>query len=390
MNIFFHSGINLDLSLSEIKSIFENQLNMESILIDKRNHIIGLEINLTDKQIIEIQNRLGWTIKISRNLGHFNSEDIQKAIIDALAEAKNNKEWKLRIWLNSYTNRIEVRKLLMSAKRGIKSIRFLNNNFKNIESVVTKKQILDKDWIEINILEMENVFYISKTIWIQDIQAYSLRDYDKPRRDAKVWMLPPKLAQILINLSWERESLWDPFCGLWVIPIEAYLMWFEKIIYSDVNSLMVESTEENLNWVQVNPLLKIENWKLKIENFTNDVTKFVKLQTNTVVTEWYLWTPISNFAYAKHIDETDRLLSRIWEEALENFYTNNIKTIVFCLPAFAQANNKIQFLVKSLEKIKQSKYTLLDLSNHERSTLLYRKEKQFVYREIFKLKLKAQ
>ena len=363
---------------------------MESILIDKRNHIIGLEINLTDKQIIEIQNRLGWTIKISRNLGHFNSEDIQKAIIDALAEAKNNKEWKLRIWLNSYTNRIEVRKLLMSAKRGIKSIRFLNNNFKNIESVVTKKQILDKDWIEINILEMENVFYISKTIWIQDIQAYSLRDYDKPRRDAKVWMLPPKLAQILINLSWERESLWDPFCGLWVIPIEAYLMWFEKIIYSDVNSLMVESTEENLNWVQVNPLLKIENWKLKIENFTNDVTKFVKLQTNTVVTEWYLWTPISNFAYAKHIDETDRLLSRIWEEALENFYTNNIKTIVFCLPAFAQANNKIQFLVKSLEKIKQSKYTLLDLSNHERSTLLYRKEKQFVYREIFKLKLKAQ
>jgi len=59
MNIFFHSGINLDLSLIEIKSIFNNKIKDEQIIIDHRNNIISIELELSDEEIINLQNKLG-------------------------------------------------------------------------------------------------------------------------------------------------------------------------------------------------------------------------------------------------------------------------------------------------------------------------------------------
>ncbi|MGB2111367.1 MAG: hypothetical protein ACPHY8_06160 [Patescibacteria group bacterium] len=45
----------------------------------------------------------------------------------------------------------------------------------------------------------ENI-YFGASIWVQDIYAYSKRDYSKDR-DMQVGMLPPKLSQMMINLS---------------------------------------------------------------------------------------------------------------------------------------------------------------------------------------------
>ncbi len=371
----------------EIKSIFNNKIKDEQIIIDHRNNIISIELELSDEEIINLQNKLGWTIKISKKVEDENSDSLQSLINNLLAVSKKNKEWKLRIWINSFTKRVQVKKLLMWAKREIKSIRFLNNNFKNIESIVTKKQILDKNWIELNIIEIDTNILVSKTISVQDIESYSERDFQKPKRDARVWMLPPKLAQILINLSWAKDSIWDPFCGLWVIPIEAHLMWLTKIVYSDLHQEMVESTQKNLEWLKDHHLYKNDSLDIAYESFVNDVCNFKNVEVSTVVSEWYLWMPISNFAWRNHIEITDNLLSNIWKHALENFSENKIKTLVFCLPAFAQESGKIEFLRKTLEIIKQSKYTLLDLSDHLRRTLLYRKNNQFVYREILKLEL---
>ncbi len=42
---------------------------------------------------------------------------------------------------------------------------------------------------------------IAQTVKVQDIDAYARRDRLRPKRDAKVGMLPPKLAQIIINLA---------------------------------------------------------------------------------------------------------------------------------------------------------------------------------------------
>ena len=42
---------------------------------------------------------------------------------------------------------------------------------------------------------------VAQTTKIQDIEAYAARDQARPKRDARVGMLPPKLAQIILNLA---------------------------------------------------------------------------------------------------------------------------------------------------------------------------------------------
>jgi hypothetical protein len=42
---------------------------------------------------------------------------------------------------------------------------------------------------------------------LQDFESYSKRDYGRPARDPRTGSLPPKLAQILINLAEPNKIL---------------------------------------------------------------------------------------------------------------------------------------------------------------------------------------
>ncbi len=95
---------------------------------------------------------------------------------------------------------------------------------------------------------------VAKTIYVQDIGAYTLRDRGRPRRDTRNGMLPPKLAQTMINLTrgacqlTRPTNLLDPFCGTGVILQEAGLMGLATY-GSDNNPRMIEYTQTNLDWL---------------------------------------------------------------------------------------------------------------------------------------------
>lgn len=95
---------------------------------------------------------------------------------------------------------------------------------------------------------------VAKTIYVQDINAYTLRDRGRPRRDTRNGMLPPKLAQTMINLArgacqlTRPTNLLDPFCGTGVILQEAGLMGLTTY-GSDNNPRMIEYTQTNLDWL---------------------------------------------------------------------------------------------------------------------------------------------
>lgn len=95
---------------------------------------------------------------------------------------------------------------------------------------------------------------VAKTICVQDIGAYTLRDRGRPRRDTRNGMLPPKLAQTMINLArgacqlTRPTNLLDPFCGTGVILQEASLMGLTTY-GSDNNPRMIEYTQTNLDWL---------------------------------------------------------------------------------------------------------------------------------------------
>ena len=90
-----------------------------------------------------------------------------------------------------------------------------------------------------------------RVIGVQDIDTYTARDQARPARDAKVGMLPPKLAQILINLCGPLpadSTILDPFCGTGVVLQEALLMGY-RAYGTDLSKRMVKYTERNLKWL---------------------------------------------------------------------------------------------------------------------------------------------
>jgi len=98
---------------------------------------------------------------------------------------------------------------------------------------------------------------------VQDVEGYSERDYNRPSRDAKVGMTPPKLAQIMINLAGlkDGDTVYDPFCGVGTIMQEALLNDY-RVIGSDANSAQVENCRSNLSWISKKYILKHPDYKI--------------------------------------------------------------------------------------------------------------------------------
>lgn len=135
----------------------------------------------------------------------------------------------------------------MLAKMG-RSARVVPNKEAALSSATSfHNKLFDKTKIEL--IKHGKDFY--RVIGVQDIDAYVKRDQARPARDAKVGMLPPKLAQILINLCGDLPKgsvLLDPFCGTGVVLQEAALMGYTPY-GTDVNERMVEYTKRNLEWL---------------------------------------------------------------------------------------------------------------------------------------------
>ena len=139
---------------------------------------------------------------------------------------------------------------------------------------------------------------LCRTIFVQDIDAYTFRDRRRPRRDAHNGMLPPKLAQTMINLAvgaaklaTDNVNILDPFCGTGVVLQEAALMNYQ-IYGTDLNPQMIDNTRVNMDW-----LAKTHHVNNAAKLAVGDATNF-NWQTwakpaviNVVAAETYLGKP---------------------------------------------------------------------------------------------------
>lgn len=102
---------------------------------------------------------------------------------------------------------------------------------------------------KVELIKLDDAWY--RVVGVQNIEAYARRDQARPARDARVGMLPPKLAQILINLCGPLKpgaTVLDPFCGTGVVLQEALLMGY-RAYGTDISERMVEYTKRNLDWL---------------------------------------------------------------------------------------------------------------------------------------------
>ena len=166
-------------------------------------------------------------------------------------------EGKITFGISDYSKGANTRSVQNEALR-LKKI--LVRHGRSVRVVANKEAVLStatslhnglsgKNVHKAELIKTDNEWY--RVIGVQDIEAYARRDQARPARDARVGMLPPKLAQILINLCGSLEpgsTILDPFCGTGVVLQEALLMGY-RAYGTDVSEKMVKYSEKNLQWL---------------------------------------------------------------------------------------------------------------------------------------------
>ena len=241
------------------------------------------------------------------------------------------------------------------------------------------------------IIQTKQKLIIAESRGVQDITAYTFRDRHRPKRDAFVGMLPPKLAQIMINLSGAQQfdCLWDPFCGTGTVLQEARLKKID-VYGSDLSEKMVDYTTKNMQWFDEKFGIGHKNkrqidssWKV----FHADATT-VKLSADQIsrithiVCETYLGQPFSAPPAPEKLRKVVGNCDYIISSFLRNIHPQIHPSTRLCIaiPAWQDASGRFTHLplVNNLEK--------LGFSQLQRTSLLYHRPDQVVARELLTLK----
>jgi len=355
MNLYaFELGRIKELALAEIETLFGED-SLEEII---NNYAIVKTEHTLDQQT---QDRMGGTIKIMKvtsqdkivstnpqELDQFFKEHVKKIFFDCLRTRDNSGKLLFAINLFNIPGKTNVllKNLLIFSKKFLKaatiSSRFINKPWQNTSSAqVYKSRILEKG-MEISILlsPKTHTLYTTQTLSVQNPDKYSLRDYKKPFRDSHLGMLPPKLAQIMINLAepaFDKPNgvIYDPFCGSGTVLMEGLLMGKESH-GSDILDRMVQYATDNCSWLTEKLHLNNRTFKTHLKDATKLTSEEIPKNINAIITEGYLGKPLHNLIPK---DQRDKIFGEL--RTLHSAWLSNIHkllpkgtTIVMCITAF--------------------------------------------------------
>ena len=376
------------ISLAEIQALYDKTAR----LVGKK--LVFFEIDEDGEENISPDiNRLGGSLK----LGRFFDTDFSK-LAKFLATA--HPEGKITLGISDFSKQKKsglAKQKSMELKRNLakmgRSVRVITSNEPEISSATAHHNQLGEKTGCFEIFLIDREIYLS--LGTQNITAYTERDQARPARDAKVGMLPPKLAQILINLCGklpEGARVLDPFCGTGVVLQEAAIMGY--VPYgTDLNERMVEYSKKNLSWLfnernrkrfKILPdLIQKKDQILKAIS-VGDATNFTwEGEIDAVAFEGYLGAPMSKPPVDIKFKTEKAKCREIVIGFLKNI-TPQIKSgtpVVMALPAWLRENGKYVGL-NILDEIQEMGYNFEKFQDLSQSDLLYYREGQIVAREI--------
>ena len=376
------------ISLAEIQALYDKAAR----LVGKK--LVFFEIDEDGEENISPDiNRLGGSLK----LGRFFDTDFSK-LAKFLATA--HPEGKITLGISDFSKQKKsglTKQKSMELKRSLarmgRSVRVITSNEPEISSATAHHNQLGEKAGCFEIFLIDREIYLS--LGTQNITAYTERDQARPARDAKVGMLPPKLAQILINLCGklpEGARVLDPFCGTGVILQEAAIMGY--IPYgTDLNERMVEYSKKNLSWLfnernqkrfKILPDLIRKKDQILNAISVGDATNFTwEGEIDAVAFEGYLGAPMSKPPVDIKFKTEKAKCREIAMGFLKNI-TPQIKSgtpVVMALPAWLRENGKYAGL-NILDEIQEMGYNFEKFQDLSQSDLLYYREGQIVAREI--------
>lgn len=378
MSIYaFQLGRKQQLCLAELLSILGKNNLVES---NREIALFYLPSDLTDPHAL--QNRLGGTIKIieifNQIPANHNDEKIFDSIESELKKSFTDHEGKLpfavSILGNKHLHSPSIKTLLNFSKKIIKSLgvnsRFINKDFrKNPKPSTIFKAKAIKKGIDLNLIKGDKTIYLGKSITIQNIDNYTARDYEKPARDAKIGMLPPKLAQIMINLATNNKknlTIYDPFCGTGTILMEGLLMGNE-VVGSDLNPDMTRASQKNCEWIK-NEYETENNFRIFERDARFITPKVLPEKIDAVVTESYLGTPLEKPATREQADIIFRELANLHLNWLKSIHSVTPAScpVISCIAAIKTTDNRINHLPKLEEIAKFAGYKITNSYSYDR------------------------
>jgi tRNA G10 N-methylase Trm11 len=349
---------------------------------------------------------LGGTIKTARILAVLPMTDWRK-LSDYLAEkvppyVKDMDEGKFTLGLSVYGPSPSVKQIeacLLEIKKEVRRtgrpVRIVPNKTPVLNSAqVLHNKLTHKGAWELLLVRDGRRTLLCQTLFVQDIEAYGARDQARPARDARVGMLPPKLAQIMVNLAagsirrdakdLSRVRLLDPFCGTGVILQEALLMGY-SVMGTDIDERMTEYSRKNSRWL----FKKYPALQGQVDIETADATNHKWPGFSTLASEVFLGRPLNSLPPEDKLKQIISDADLIIKKFLRNIQPQLPKGRPVCLavPAWRRPDGRLIHL-PVLAKLTDMGYNYSDLKHVRREELVYFREDQVVARQLLRLERK--
>jgi tRNA (guanine10-N2)-dimethyltransferase len=409
---------------------------LEQVFGGKNVKIFSPQTVTVECEFLDIQ-KLGGILKAGRIIMKTSNSrwsEINQKIVAHYTDKWSKYDGKITLGISVYdliVNPRDIQKTGLIIKQKLKhsgaSLRLIPNTDSALTTATShhNKLGLSDNKVELIIVKSsDGKIIIAESTGSQNITAYAKRDQNRPKRDAFVGMLPPKLAQIMINLSGinytgiatdnvtfnnplESKSdqvpgplsdlarsriiksdvsvgnltILDPFCGTGVVLQEALIMGF-RAYGTDLSEKMIEYSNANLKW-----LSETQNHQFNFKLEPGDATKFKWQQPiDAVVGETYLGQPFSAPPSPAKLNEVRDNCNNIITEFLKNI-NSQIKPgtpICIAIPAWRDKNGQFTHL-PLIQTIARLGYKPHEFTNVSQNKLLYYREDQVVARELLVL-----
>lgn len=378
---------------------------------------------LVDSDSIDV-NQLGGSVKSGEVIfeGRGNWRDISQKLVRHYQDLWSSRSGKITLGISAYDFGVsarEVQKTGIILKSKLKqagvSLRLVPNDEPALSSATShhNKLGLSDNKIELLAVRAANgKVVIAESTGAQNITALARRDQNRPKRDAFVGMLPPKLAIMMINLAagpdrsttsfegsksevqsasadetlpskdgsrrGQPPTLLDPFCGTGVLLQEAALLGY-SVYGTDLSEKMIDYTSVNLDWLKSSHRLDF-----KVRLHPGDATDTTwQPPVDLIAAETYLGQPFSAPPSPKKLEEVKTTCNLIITKFLQNIGSQIKPGTPLCLavPAWRDSEGNLTHLplIRDIETLGYKRAELKNVTNNQ---LIYYREDQVVAREL--------
>jgi tRNA G10 N-methylase Trm11 len=313
-------------------------LELESLVGAPNVEPFGAAALLSDNPGID---RLGGTIKVGEILWRGAAFALEPGKLPFDLSTLPMRETKTPIALSVYgskQNKKDVKVAAFGLKKALRergSVRLvLPAEGLALSAAELRHNLVIEHGFELIVIVSRSEMIIAKTVGVQNIDWYSKRDYGRPARSAKVGMLPPKLAQILVNTT-SGSPVVDPFAGTGVILQEALLNGRAAVGF-DIAADMVAASTENLTWLADQNETPLPDWSVS----EADAGKVTLPDGGCIVSEGYLGPNLNSSPNPADLDKIKADLCAIYLDSLANWAGQLAPgaEVSICVPAWRKGS----------------------------------------------------